>query len=149
MKNFLGININKNLAKKGLIIALALAAVIGMSYFGSQEYLNQSIMDMLMGDCGGACDCLQAKHQDCQGASCTYTCKNLRLPHSLDLTGPANGSSTKSYVCSGDPYQIRYYNCEGKCYKDKDYHTSEPWTPHYHYFSTPGDGTTRGPAQEN
>jgi len=49
MKKLLGININTSLAKKGMIIALALAVVIGMSYFSSQDYLNVSIMDMLVG----------------------------------------------------------------------------------------------------
>ena len=53
MKKLLGININTSLAKKGMIIALALAVVIGMSYFSSQDYLNVSIMDMLVGGTWG------------------------------------------------------------------------------------------------
>jgi hypothetical protein len=53
VNKFLGIDLNKSLAKKGTIIALALAVVIGMSYFSSQDYLNISIMDMLMGETGG------------------------------------------------------------------------------------------------
>lgn len=49
MKKLLALNFNNNLAKKVTIIALALAVVIGMSYLGSQGYLNMSIMDILMG----------------------------------------------------------------------------------------------------
>ncbi len=48
MKKLLALNFNNNLAKKVTIIALALAVVIGMSYLGSQGYLNMSIMPCLL-----------------------------------------------------------------------------------------------------
>ncbi|MBA7494660.1 hypothetical protein ES702_05237 [subsurface metagenome] len=73
MKRLLAINFNKNLVKKGLIFALALAVVIGISYLGSQDYPNRSItdtsiVDMPMGTCGDLdiYDSLQ-KAMDAQG----------------------------------------------------------------------------------
>jgi len=46
---------NGAFTKKAMIVGVALAVVVGLSYFGSSDYLGQSIMDMLMGGSGSGC----------------------------------------------------------------------------------------------
>lgn len=51
---------NGAFTKKAVIVGVALAVVVALSYFGSSDYLGQSIMDMLMGGTGEWCngDCI-------------------------------------------------------------------------------------------
>ena len=65
--------------KKVALLAIALAIVVGMSYLGSDEYLHQSIMEMLMGGTANGCNA------DCDGYCC-----------------PGRDSETNECYCEGE-----------------------------------------------
>ena len=83
--------------KKAMIVGVALAVVVALSYFGSSDYLGQSIMDMLMGgtqSCGTCSNCVD--HNSCQ--SCRQEpCKDVGCQ-----ADDCSGSKCDS-VCNTNP----------------------------------------------
>ena len=85
-------------AKKAVLLAIALAVVVGMSYLGSEDYLNQSIMEMLMGG-SQPCSCSYSSYCNCTAAN---ECAN-------------NGGYCHD-VASGCPATSTHYGtCERRC----------------------------------
>ena len=67
---------NGAFTKKAVIVGAALAVVVALSYFGSSNYLNQSIMDMLMGGTS-ACDCLA--DEECGNCPTYWACGGAKV----------------------------------------------------------------------
>ena len=74
-------------AKKAVFLAIALAVVVGMSYLGSDEYLNQSIMEMLMGGTANPCTDSNCVRTGCKGGSTGCgNCQSTRsCPNSIHI----------------------------------------------------------------
>jgi len=116
-------------------------AVYLMSSSGGNEDSGDEGEDLL--DCGGKCT-VNGQAANCQGSSCTYKksrgkegCNNITSPHDLPREGQTpNSTQEKRRVCSGDIYQIRYYDSYGNARTDEDYHQphGDQPTPHYHHW---------------
>lgn len=63
--------------------------------------------------------------------------------HKLPTIGPANGSLTR-YGVNGEVLQVRYYDSDGRAYKDTDYwNCGDPINhpvPHDHYWTWDENG---------
>jgi len=85
---------NGTFKNKAMIVGVALAVVVALSYFGSSDYLGQSIMDMLMGGTTHSCD------KSCNGSTCDPAGKQ------------ENCTDCSTYACSSD--------ADNPCYESTD-----------------------------
>lgn len=123
---------NGALTNKTMIVGVALVVVVALSYFGSGNYLNQSIMDMLMGGSGSGCKKQQngcGSYSCPEGTSCpeydaekdecgSYTCSNNKPNCDAHGTGKT--------CCCG----VLCNSSEGTCRTTSFYH--EPEGEHTH-----------------